>query len=249
MNHVREREIDGNKGNGRRAVHDLVYQEIRQSLMVGTFAPGEKVSLRSLAQQVGTSLTPVREAVNRLIAEGAFEVLPNRWVMIPTMTEEKFDEITHWRCQLESDATRRACRHADRRLLNDIKAINRRMARMGGTGDRRGLLSINYEFHFTIYRASRSTILLPMIESLWLQAGPFTYYSLQSPRDFWGVKFHDAIIDALEERNPEKAAKAVCDDITNTARVLRESGHYAQPRLRRVIPETRSTAANPAADR
>src|SRR5690606_23865059 len=109
MNHVREREIDGNKGNGRRAVHDLVYQEIRQSLMVGTFAPGEKVSLRSLAQQVGTSLTPVREAVNRLIAESAFEVLPNRWVMIPTMTEEKFDEITHWRCQLESDATRRAC--------------------------------------------------------------------------------------------------------------------------------------------
>lgn len=76
--------------------------------MVGTFAPGEKVSLRSLAQQVGTSLTPVRHAVNRLIAEGAFEVLPNRWVVIPLMTEEKFDEIVHWRLQLEASATSNA---------------------------------------------------------------------------------------------------------------------------------------------
>jgi DNA-binding GntR family transcriptional regulator len=157
--------------------------------------------------------------------------------MIPTMTEEKFDEITHWRCQLEAEATRRACDNADRKLLSQIKAVNRRIIKsVGDVGDRRGLLSINYEFHFTIYRASRSTILLPMIESLWLQAGPFTYYSLQSPRDLWSAKFHHGIIEALEEGNREKAAKAVCDDIINTARFLRESGHYAQPRLRRVIP-------------
>ncbi|NNM01860.1 MAG: GntR family transcriptional regulator, partial [Gammaproteobacteria bacterium] len=92
----------------RASVHELVYQEIRQSLMVGMFAPGEKVSLRSLAQQVGTSLTPVRGAVNRLIAEGAFEVKPNRWVVIPEMSAEKFAEITHWRVELETQATRRA---------------------------------------------------------------------------------------------------------------------------------------------
>jgi DNA-binding GntR family transcriptional regulator len=226
----------GNNG-GRRAVHDLVYHEIRQSLMVGTFAPGEKVSLRSLAQQVGTSLTPVREAVNRLIAEGALEVLPNRWVMIPTMTEEKFDELTYWRMQLEAEATRRACAHVNKQLLNEIKSINRRIIKsVTNSGDRKGLLSINYEFHFTIYRASRSTILLPMIESLWLQAGPFTYYSLQSPRDLWSARFHDAIIDALAKGEREKAAKAVREDILNTARFLKDSGHYAQPRLRRVVP-------------
>jgi DNA-binding GntR family transcriptional regulator len=77
-------------GRRRETVRDLVYREIRRSLMVGTFAPGEKVSLRSLAEQAGTSLTPVRGTANRLIAEGAFRVLPNRSVVIPPMTEEKF---------------------------------------------------------------------------------------------------------------------------------------------------------------
>lgn len=227
----------GRNTERRKAVHDLVYHEIRQSLMVGTFAPGEKVSLRSLAQQVGTSLTPVREAVNRLIAEGALEVLPNRWVVIPTMTEEKFDEITHWRVQLESEATRRASAHISKQLLNEIKQINRRIIKcVADSGDRKGLLSINYEFHFTIYRASQSAILLPMIESLWLQAGPFTYYSLHSPRELWSAKFHEAIMQALAKGDGDKAAKAVRDDIVNTARFLKDSGHYAQPRLRRVVP-------------
>jgi len=220
----------------RGAVHDLVYQEIRQSLMIGTFAPGEKVSLRSLAQQVGTSLTPVRGAVNRLLAEGAFEVLPNRWVVIPSMTEEKFDEIIHWRCLLETEATRRASRNVTKGLINNVEKINRKIHKVVEQGrDRKDLLNENYEFHFAIYRESRSTILLPMIESLWLQCGPFTYYSLLSPKDLWDAKFHDEIIQALKSGDEDSAAKAVKNDIINTAKFLKSSGHYEQPRLRKVI--------------
>lgn len=217
-------------------VHDLVYQEIRHSLMVGTFAPGEKVSLRSLAQQVGTSLTPVRGAVNRLIAEGAFEVLPNRWVVIPSMTEEKFEEIVHWRVQLETSATRSAVEHIDARLLKQIEKINRDMIKsVKDTGDRTSLLARNYEFHFAIYRASGSHILLPMIESLWLQAGPFTFYSISSPRDLWDAKFHDAVIEAIRAGDAKGAAAAIKKDILNTANFLKRSGHYDQPRLRRIV--------------
>lgn len=226
----------GRENDNRGAVHDLVYREIRQSLMVGTFAPGEKVSLRSLAQQVGTSLTPVRGAVNRLIAEGAFQVLPNRWVMIPAMTEEKFDEITHWRVQLETEATRRACRNVTKGLINKVESINRKIHKVVEQGrDRKDLLNENYRFHFTIYRDAKSTILLPMIESLWLQCGPFTYYSLLSPRDLWNAKHHDSIIDALKAGDEDMAAKAVKNDIINTARFLKGSGQYTQPKLKRVV--------------
>ncbi len=217
-------------------VHDLVYREIRHSLMVGTFAPGEKVSLRSLAQQVGTSLTPVRGAVNRLIAEGAFEVLPNRWVVIPPMTEEKFEEITHWRVQLETSATRSAVEKTGPKLLKEIDKINKEMVRaVKDTGDRTSLLSKNYDFHFAIYRASESQILLPMIESLWLQAGPFTFYSISSPRDLWNAKFHDAVIDAVRAGDAKAAASAIKKDILNTANFLKRSGHYGQPKLRRIV--------------
>lgn len=226
----------GRENENRGAVHNLVYQEIRQSLMVGTFTPGEKVSLRSLAQQVGTSLTPVRGAVNRLIAEGAFEVLPNRWVVIPSMTEEKFDEIIHWRIQLEMEATRRACRNVTKGLINKVERINRKIHKVVEQGrDRKDLLDENYRFHFTIYRDAKSTILLPMIESLWLQCGPFTYYSLLSPKDLWNAKHHDSIINALKAGDEDMAAKAVKKDIINTARFLKDSGQYTQPKLKRIV--------------
>ncbi len=226
----------GGENGNRGAVHELVYQEIRQSIMVGTFTPGEKVSLRSLAQQVGTSLTPVRGAVNRLIAEGAFEVLPNRWVMIPSMTEQKFDEIIHWRIQLEMEATRRACRNATKGLINKVESINKKMHKVVRQGrDRKDLLNENYKFHFEIYRHSKSAILLPMIESLWLQCGPFTYYSLSSPKDLWNAKHHHTIVDALKAGDHDMAARAVKNDITSTARFLKSSSQYTQPRLRRVV--------------
>jgi len=221
---------------GRAVVHDLVYQEIRHSIMIGTFAPGEKVSLRSLAQQVGTSLTPVRGAVNRLIAEGAFEVLPNRWIMIPTMSKEKFEEIVRWRIQLEMDATRRACRNVTKDLLNKVERINRTIHKIAEQGrDRDKLLTENYEFHFSLYRGGNSAILMPMIESLWLQCGPFTYYSMLSPWDLWDGRHHDAIIAALRSGDEDMAAKAVKSDITSTARFLRKNGQYTRPKLRRVL--------------
>jgi len=218
-------------------VHDLVYQEIRHSLMVGTFAPGEKVSLRTLAQQVGTSLTPVRGAVNRLIAEGAFEVMPNRWVCIPPMTQEKFEEITHWRVQLETAATRQAAENVSSGLIKRVEKINADLIRaVRDVGDRTSLLAHNYDFHFEIYRASESQILLPMIESLWLQAGPFTYYSLSSPRDLWNAKYHDSVIAALKKGDPKAAATGIQNDIQNTASFLRKHGQFGQPKLRRVVP-------------
>ena len=205
-------------------------------MMIGTFAPGEKVSLRSLAQQVGTSLTPVRGAVNRLIAEGAFKVLPNRWVIIPPMTKEKFDEIVHWRVLLETEATRRACANVSKRLINKVESINKKIHKVVEQGrDRKGLLNKNYDFHFAIYNESKSTILLPMIESLWLQCGPFTYYSMLSTKEHWDAKHHDAIINALKSGDSNMAAKAVKNDIINTAKFLKESGQYTQPKLNRVV--------------
>jgi len=230
----RPRRTSGGAATSRNAVHELVYRELRRSLMTGTFVPGKKVSLRSLAEQVNTSLTPVRGAVNRLIAEGAFQMLPNRWVAVPLMTRKRFDEIVYWRVQLETEATRQACGHVNKRLINKLESINRRIVKSVQAGNRYGLLSMNYDFHFAIYRASQSSILLPMIESLWLQAGPFAYYSLTSPRELWNAKCHDAIILALAAGDTDAALRAIRQDITNTADFLRENGHYEEPRLRQV---------------
>jgi len=134
------------------------------------------------------------------------------------------------------EATRRACRNVNKDSIKKVENINRKIHKVVKDGrDRKDLLIENYDFHFAIYRESKSKILLPMIESLWLQCGPFTYYSLLSPRDLWDAKFHDDIIEALKSGNEDAAAKAVKSDIVNTAKFLKEHGHYDQPKLRRVM--------------
>ena len=226
----------GRKNRG--VIHDLVYEEIRHNLMLGSFAPGEKVSLRSLAEQVGTSLTPVRGAVSRLIAEGAFETLPNRWVATPVMTTQRFDEIVDWRVRMECEATRMAVKNVTSKLVKSLELINRKLIKaVNSSGGRRAVLGLNHDFHFAIYCASGSSVLIPMIESLWLQAGPFSFYSLDSPKDIWDANHHERIIKGLRDKDERSAVRGVKDDILATARFLRQRGRYGQPRLRRVVPQ------------
>jgi len=202
--------------------------------MIGAFAPGDRISLRSLAQEMGTSMMPVREAVNRLIAERAFEILPNRSITVPPMTRGKFDEITHWRLELETTATRGACENATPALIAKIESINNEMIKAFQSDSREEVLSQNYAFHFAIYEAAETTVLLPMIESLWLQVGPFTYFSMPSPKDLWNAKFHQQIIDGLRKGEVEAAGEAMRHDIANTAKYLKEGGYYDTAKVRRI---------------
>ena len=210
----------------------LIYQELRRSLMTGALMPGAKVTLRSISEQIGTSVMPVREAINRLIAERALEVVGDRQVFVPVMTAEKFSEIVHWRVQLESAAARAACRLVTPQIIADLEAINAQLVDAVERDQRDALLRYNYEFHFRIYNASESTIMLPMIESLWLQAGPFTYFSIPSPKTLWNAKHHKDILKALKSGDADTVAEAISQDILNSAKFLTASGHFARPAVR-----------------
>jgi DNA-binding GntR family transcriptional regulator len=212
----------------------LIYQELRRSLMAGAFMPGAKVTLRSVSGQIGTSVMPVREAINRLIAERALEVIGDRQVIVPVMTAEKFAEIVYWRVELESNAARAACRHVTPEVIADLESINSRMVEAVERDQRDALLRLNYEFHFRIYNAAGSAILLPMIESLWLQVGPFTYFSTPSPKTLWNAKHHKEILKALKSGDEDAAADSIRQDILNSAKFLSSSGHFARPPVRKI---------------
>ena len=217
-------------------VQNLVYQEMRRALMTGVFIPGAKVTLRGVSEQIGTSMMPVREAINRLVAERALEVAGTRQVIVPVMSAEKFEEITFWRIQLEGEATREAARHVMPKLIADLETVNAHMIEAAEKDRRELLLPLNYDFHFLIYKWARSEIMLPMIESLWLQAGPFTFFSTPSPKALWNAKHHRDIIRSLKARNGDAAAKAITRDIQNTADFLKNSGHFERPAMARVMP-------------
>lgn len=220
--------------NSKQTMQQKVYQELRHSLMAGAFLPGQPISLRKLADILHTSLMPVREAVNRLTAERAFEILPNRTVIIPSMDEEKLAEIMRWRRTLEGAAAEQACLNFKSSAIKKIETINDELHQAVEDNELQLTLLKNQKFHFEIYQASGNTILLPMIESLWLQGGPFIFYSLASRQVVWNGEHHLKVIKGLKKKDPAMVKTAIEDDIQNTTDFLLKS-HLINPVVPRPI--------------
>ena len=122
------------------SLRSQVYDSLRDALTAGRFTPGQKLSFRFVAGTLGVSMTPVREAVRRLVAEGAFEMRPNRSVRVPLMTRDKILELRDIRLELEGLATEKAAarttrEHATtlRRIAGELMAVRTR----GDTVDRK----------------------------------------------------------------------------------------------------------------
>lgn len=209
-----------------------VYRALARGLMSGMFKPGEAVTLRTLAHQLGTSAMPVREAVSRLIAERALTLLPNRSVIVPRMSRARFAELTQTRQLLEGMVTEAACTRATPALLHKLSEVNDAMRASLAADDIRGALVHNMAFHFTLYRAAGQTVVLPLIEMLWLQAGPFLALSLSTPGMRWTARHHHAVLAALRGNLGPAARRAIVADIEDTATQL----------LRKAISEDGSEA-------
>jgi DNA-binding GntR family transcriptional regulator len=194
-----------------------VYRALARGLMAGMFKPGEAVTLRTLAHRLGTSAMPVREAVSRLIAERALVLLPNRSVIVPRMSRARFIELSETRQMLEGMMAETACARATPALLRQLTEINEAMKRCVSDNDFHGALSHNMAFHFSLYRAAGKHVVLPLIEMLWLQAGPFLALSLTTPGARWTARHHQSVLAALRASLGSSARRAIEADIEDTS--------------------------------
>ena len=213
---------------GRDTVQDRVYQELRRALVGGLFAPGQVLTIRQLADALATSTMPVRDAVGRLITEQALEILPNRSIRVPPVTADRIADLLRARVLIEGEAMALAAARMTSPQVASIRAIMLEWEemRLGGnpeTVDRE--VTLNHAFHFEIYRSSGSAVLLPMIESLWLQSGPFTraaIYAFSEAGANDAARFHHDIVSALERGDPEAARSALVADISRPFAYLRD---------------------------
>jgi DNA-binding GntR family transcriptional regulator len=159
-------------------LHERIYGELKQALIAGHLASGEVVTIRPLAEELGTSVMPVRDALLRLAAERALELMPNRSIRVPRMTRAGFDELYRIRGDLESMAAGMAAEIIQPEQLGELEAHRRRIQEAtesgdaGGVGDAGAWVEAYKDFHFCVFAAARSVHLMPMIESMWLQSGP-----------------------------------------------------------------------------
>lgn len=210
-------------GNLRRdSLQQQVYENLRDAIKCGAFRPGEVLSSRGLAEQLGVSAMPVREALTRLTTEGVLENTSSRTLRLRVLRPEDFDEITAIRLELEGMAAARACAEMRAVDLGGIRALNDDLTAAAASGDVDWYLKANAAFHAAIYRVSGWPLLVGMIERLWLMVGPSIRISVPDRAHMSTSQgFHDQIMAALEAGDDAAVRTAIIDDITTAAKDIR----------------------------
>jgi DNA-binding GntR family transcriptional regulator len=207
-------------------LNEKAYQRLRNALMHGQFIPGEALTIRGLAARYGISATPIREALKVLVAEGALETLPNRSLKVPMLSPQSFEELRDIRLALEGLCGERATHHIAPATITELHRLFAKMETIIADGDWTGYLHVNELFHFTVYRAARSPMLLNYIESLWLRVGPYFNFLIDAVGFSKDANAgHDLILAALDAGEPERVKWAIQADIATAA-------EHLLPRLR-----------------
>ena len=205
----------------RQTLNQSVYAELRRALINGSLHSGQVLGIVELARNLGTSTMPVREALARLVAEKALEAMPNRSVRVPLITIERLDDLLRARLLIEGMAVELAAANI---TSWEIQRLQTFMAEdEEGSADEDSVR--NQQFHFMVYQAARSDVLLTIIESLWLQSGPILWEarrSFLSTQQLTGDKHHRELAEAIAKRDPIKARAALASDIGRAFTLLRQ---------------------------
>jgi DNA-binding GntR family transcriptional regulator len=200
-----------------------VYTQLREAIMIGRFAPGQLLSLRSVAEAVGSSTMPVRAALTRLQAEGALIDGPGRALMVPPMTLELLEELRDVRIALEGAVAKRAASRMTREHLAALQEVFDTMDAHVEAGDVPAYLQSNFEFHIAIYQHGASDITLATIQNLWMRIGPFlNLVAPDIPHMRRSMAAHRHIVKALWSGDGEGARAGIEEDIGDAAADLRE---------------------------
>ncbi len=152
--------------------HETTYSVLRDMILFGRLAPGQPVTIQGLTAGLGAGMTPVREAIRRLTAEGALLPQGNRRVSVPHLTPATLDQIGFARMSIEPELARRAAAHLTPALTERLTRLDTRVTQAIADGDIPAYLQSNHAFHFTLYEASGAPVLTDIARSLWLRFGP-----------------------------------------------------------------------------
>jgi len=202
------------------AAHERVYRTLRLRIMYGELGPGLPMTLRGIAREFNVSMTPVREAVRRLAAEGALSLSSSGRITTPDLSPERIEELASLRALLEPELAARALPRAHMALIDRLRAVNARIAEHVAKHEVSGYIRSNLEFHRTIYLRAQAPAMLAMAETVWLQLGP-TMRALYMARDRSDLQRHHRMILAALSAGDEPGLRlAVRTDVTQGLKML-----------------------------
>lgn len=201
------------------------YAALKQAVLSGAFRPGDVVTLRAVASRLAIGDMPVREAVKRLVSEGAFEALPNRSARVPLLDRREIEQILHLRMLLESQAAAQAAQNITLHQIEQLRSFHKAMAAAVVADDGEAYGKFNMAFHFEIYRIADNKTLATLIEALWLRMAPFVSRTRSLIAGDVGrarrlaCDNHEAILAAMQTRDAQAARAAMLEDLSALSKI------------------------------
>jgi DNA-binding GntR family transcriptional regulator len=194
-----------------------VYRELLRGIISGKLSPGTKITITQLAEQLGVSLMPVRQALRALEAKNLITIQKNRRLTIRKLSADDLNELLQIRLNLECMAAQRAAANCTdetvlrlERLLEEMKTVE----------DRELYLEKNREFHHTIYRSASRSILLEIIEDLWSRISPYYFMYLVEGDVTKHMPYHEGMVKGMREKDPKAVCKWLKIDLEKAAEDL-----------------------------
>lgn len=216
--------LSGSAG-GAASLNDRVYEALREALICGRFAPSKPVALRPLAAELGVSPMPVREAISRLLTEQAL-TQSGRGMVVPPMTIERFQDLILLRLSIEPGLAERIIKNVTIADLRKISEYNSQVDKAITTGDVEAYILANYNFHRSIYSLSGSEVLIPILDRIWLQLGPFSRVLYGRLGTAKLEDKHRLAMEALQERAADRLADALRKDIADGMALIQEDSSF-----------------------
>lgn len=197
-------------------LRDVVFQTLRQAILKGELQPGERLMEIKLAQLLGVSRTPIREAIRKLELEGLVVMIPRKGAAVANITEKDTKDVLEVRRTLEMFAVEVACERITEEQLAALKEAAKAFEASKGSMDLIRIAETDMQFHEIIYEATHNERLVQMLNNLRENMYRYRIEYLKDPNYYDSlVGEHREILQAIETKNIEKARVCMRDHIEN----------------------------------
>jgi DNA-binding GntR family transcriptional regulator len=203
--------------------HEVTYARLRDMILYGVLQPGQPVTIQGLIKDLDAGMTPVREAIRRLAAEGALLPQGNRRVAVPRLDRALLDQIAFARMTIEPKLAELAARHLTPALIGKLDRLDQEVDAAIQGGEIPAYLASNHAFHFELYEASQAPVLVDMARSLWLRFGPSLRIVIAKGGASGLPDRHEEALAAMRAGNVAALVAAITGDIAQGLDQVRQA--------------------------
>ena len=197
-------------------LRDVVFNTLRQSILTGELKPGERLMEIHLADKLGVSRTPIREAIRKLELEGLVTMIPRRGAEVAQITEKHLKDVLEVRRALDALTVELACERITEEELNQLEEARDQFVKMTRTKDANKIAQADVAFHDIILLASRNDRLMQMIGNLSQQMYRYRLEYVKDDAHYEQlIQEHNMIFDAISRRDGQVGAEAIRSHIDN----------------------------------